>query len=200
MSIEIAPFHTELISDAGMLLAQRHQRDRAVAAQLPARFEDPVVARSAVTTIWERPQSGGVAALSNRRLLGYLIGEMVIDEQWGRSAWIQLPGTALAPDQSVELVRDLYSALAQHWVEFGCFTHFSLVPTTDRSLLERWFALSFGIEQVHALAELTELNLSESVVRSELEIRQAGKADRDLLADMSDIIGRHLTQVPVWGI
>lgn len=200
MPIDIVPFHADLIPEAGALLAQRHRRDRAVLPELPARFEDPATARAAVEATWQRPMTGGVAALSKGRLLGYLIGEIVIDHLRGRSAWVRLPGCAFAPGQSAELVRDLYAVLGRRWVAYGCFFHFALVPTADRALIDAWFALSFGVEQVHGLLDLEGLDLSAPVSLPEVEIRRAGPDDRAALAELSDIIWRHLAQAPVWGI
>ncbi len=198
--MDLVPFHTELIPEAGALLAQRHRRDRTVRPELPVRFEDPAIAQAAVEATWRRPGVSGVAALSEGRLLGYLIGDLVIDHLWGRSAWVRLPGCALAPDQNAELVRDLYAALGRRWVAYGCFFHFALVPTADRALLDAWFALSFGVEQVHGLVNLDGLDLSAPISLPDVEIRRAGPDDRDTLAELSDIIWRHLAQAPVWGI
>jgi hypothetical protein len=127
---------------------------------LPARFEEPQAARAAVDALWRRERASGVVALGDGgRMRGYLIGNLVLDNLWGRSAWVRFAGCALAPDQDVELVRDLYAALASPWVTQGCFTHFAVMPSTDAALLGMWFALSFGIEQVHGIVALDDLDL-----------------------------------------
>ncbi len=137
MTVDIIPFTEDMLAEAGTLLAQRHRRDRLSLPELPVRFEDPAVAVAAVQAGLGREHAAGLAAVGGDRLLGYLIGDLVIDAVWGRSAWVRLAGCALAPGQSPELVRDLYAALARDWVTWGCFTHFALVPTADPALLQR---------------------------------------------------------------
>jgi ribosomal protein S18 acetylase RimI-like enzyme len=200
MKFEIVPFDAGLIPQAAVLLAERHRRDRAVLPELPPRFEDPAAARAAIEATWRRTHGDGVAALHGGQLLGYLIGDMALDPVWGRSAWVRLAGCALAAGQSAELVRDLYAVLGARWVTFGCFAHFALVPTADPALVHAWFALTFGIEQVHALLALDGLDLSTPAPPRGVEIRRAGPQDRETLADLSDVIWRHQVQAPVWGI
>jgi ribosomal protein S18 acetylase RimI-like enzyme len=113
---------------------------------------------------------------------------------------VRFAGCAHAPDEDPEIVRDLYAALAAPWVDMGCFSHFALMPAGDPELLGRWFALSFGIEQVHALVLLEELDLSPRPDPAGVEIRLAGPGDRAVLEELSDVIWRHQVRAPVWGI
>lgn len=200
MPTEIIPFHTDLIPAAGALLAQRHQRDRAALPELSVRFEDPAQARTAVAAAWQRTGASGVAALNGGRLVGYLIGDLVVDPPWERSAWVRLAGCALAPDQSLELIRDLYAVLGVRWVASGCFAHFAVIPAADPGLAHTWFTLSFGIEQVHALAGLAGFDLVGPADPPGVEIRRTGPNDRDTLAELSDVIWRYQVGAPVWGI
>jgi GNAT superfamily N-acetyltransferase len=199
--MNIIPFHADLIPEAAILLAQRHQQDRANLPDLPAKFEDPAVAGKAIEAASKRPQAGGVAAVSNRRLLGYMLGDLQIDNIWGRSAWVRPAGCALASDQSIELIGHMYAALGDRWVStYGCFDHFMLTPISDPALVNAWFMLSFGVQQVHALKALADHEPSEPPVLPEIEIRKAGPSDRDALAEMSDVIWRHQITAPVWAI
>lgn len=202
MRIDVIPFHGRFIEEAGVLLAERHRHDRLSLPALPTRFEDPAVAAAAVTVMWQQAGASGVAALSAGRLAGYMLGRPVIDETWGRSAWVRPAGCALAPDAGADaaLVRDLYAALAAPWVDQGIFFHFALQPVADPALLHAWFSLSFGIEQIYGLADLAQIDLSPPAAGPGLEIRRAGPDDRQTLGDFSDIIWRHQVQAPVWGI
>lgn len=200
MSIEIIPLTEDLIPQCGELLAGRQERDRRILPQLPARFEDPQVAAAAVVAALARKHARGVAAVQDGRLLGYLIGDMLLDSLWGRSAWVRTAGFAAAPDVHVEIVRDLYAALGAYWVSYGCFFHFALVPISDPALLQAWFSLSFGIEQVHALLSLAGSGGETPQPPPGVEIRRAGPQDRDHLAELSDLIWREQIQSPTWGI
>lgn len=199
MAIRIIPFHTELLPQAGELLAQRHRRDRAVLHGLPDRFENPSTASLAIQTALKRDQAGGFAALDGERLVAYLVGDMVFDETYfGRAGWVRAPGCAYDPRFGVEIVRDLYAALGERWVSYGIYSHFALIPISDPALLQAWFALSFGIQHVHALAELETLNLQEPAPTYEIEICKAGLQNRQHLAAMADIIWQHQVKAPVW--
>lgn len=200
MSTSIVPFAPELLPQAALLLAQRHHRDRILCPALPERFTDPVVAGQALEAALQRKQASGFAALVDGQVVAYLIGDMVIDNTWGRSGWVRTAGCAYAPAVGVEVVRELYVALGAHWVDYGIFSHFALLPVSDPVLLQAWFALSFGIEQVHALADLTTIDPILSNMPPGLEMRKAGPADRHHLAAMSDVIWKTQVKAPVWGV
>jgi GNAT superfamily N-acetyltransferase len=198
MSIQITPFHNELLPQAGELLAQRHRSDRVSLPELPSRFEVPTVACQAIQASLRRQRAGGFAALENGKLVAYLIGDMVIDSQWGRTAWVRSAGCAYASEAGVEIIRDLYAALGARWVGYGLFSHIVQIPITDPALIHAWFLLSFGIEQIHALADLEALHPVMPSLPPDIEIRKAGLADRQHLADMSDVIWRQNVKAPVW--
>jgi ribosomal protein S18 acetylase RimI-like enzyme len=200
MSLEIIPFHEDLVTQAGELLAARHKRNRSDLPELPARFEDSRTAGAAVEALWRKPRATGSAAMLDGRLVGYLIGEMVIDSLWGRSAWVRLGGMGLAEGQKAELMRRLYSATSARWVDYGIFFHFAVTPVSDAELVQAWFSLSFGIEQVHALLDLSQVEEDDFTHPAGLEIRRAGPQDRQALAELSEIIWKHQVQGPVWGI
>ncbi|MDX1437408.1 MAG: GNAT family N-acetyltransferase [Anaerolineales bacterium] len=200
MKFSIIPFTPDHIPQAGELLAARHARDRSVHPELPARFEDPAIAATAVEATLSRPRASGLAAVADGRLLGYLIGEMVLDAVWGRSAWIRTAGCALSPDQDPELVRDLYAGLAAPWVDYGCFSHFALMPTADPALLNAWYSLSFGIEQVHALLDLEQYRDQAAGAPPGIEIRLGNQRDQGRLGNIPHVIWQHQIGPPVWGM
>ena len=94
MKTELIPFTKELLPNAGNLLAQRHKRNRAMFPELPTRFEDASVARKAIETPWSKKTAGGFAALRDRKLVAYLIGE-TMTQSWGRCRYVYLPGYAI---------------------------------------------------------------------------------------------------------
>jgi GNAT superfamily N-acetyltransferase len=201
MPLTIVPFTSDMFPEAGALFAARHRRLRTSQPELPAVYEDAATAQSAVEAAWQRERADGIAALdAGGRLRAYLIGDLVLDNLWGRSGWVRYAGCAVAPDEDVEIVRDLYAALAARWVEWGCFLHCALMPATDDALLGRWFALCFGIEHVHGTVALDTLDLSSQPDPPGVEIRRAGPEDRPVLEELSDVIWRHQVQAPVWGI
>src|SRR5688500_16571376 len=74
MATEIVPLTPEHLEPAAALLAARHRADRAREPDLPARFEEPAPAREALQAALDHDGTGGVAALREGRLVGYLLG------------------------------------------------------------------------------------------------------------------------------
>lgn len=200
MSMQIIPLHQDHLQQAGVLLAKQQERNRQSLPELPPRFEDAGIACQALAALLKRRHAQGFASVDGDRVVAYLIGEMVIDNVWGRSAWVRTPGCAYAADVGVEIIRDLYAALGEIWVSYGIFFHFVLIPVSDPALIQAWFSLSFGIEQIHALIDLQALSPVMPAFPPGVEIRKAGKKDGPQLAGMSDVIWKTQVQAPVWGV
>lgn len=200
MSIEIVPFHEELLPGAAELLAGRHRRDRATSPLLPARFEQSRNALTAVREVWHKPWTSGAAALSDGRLIGYLVGEARFDTLRGRHVWVYEAGHALAEDSPPDLYGELYAAAGPAWLQLGAFDHYVIMPANDRAGLDAWFLLSFGQEQAHAMRSLAD-PLPEPAEVPGVIIRRATEDDRDaMVEEMSPILRRHLAGPPVWGV
>lgn len=200
MTIKLTPFAAEHLPAAGDLLARRHIRDRTSLPHLPSRFEDASTATNAVSTVMQHPQSSGVAAIDAGQLVGYLIGDLQINETWGRSAWVRSAGCAIDPHASTDLVYRMYAALGEQWVtRDGCFNHFVMTPLADPTLTHAWFLLGFGVQQVHALMRVPDTPTEPSNPAG-ITIRRAHAGDHDALREFSDIIWRHQLQAPIWAI
>jgi ribosomal protein S18 acetylase RimI-like enzyme len=198
----IVPFTDTLIPQAASLLAFRHRSDRTVLPFLPCRFENTDEAGRCIRVLIEEKKSNGFAVLKDGRLRAFLLGDEVYGPLWGRTGWVRVGGWALDAGADTELVRELYAALGEQWVGRGIFTHFAVVPAADPEILRTWVTLSFGIEQVYAVADLSAVAPSERGRSRDnaVEIRRAGRGDRETLANLSDIIWRHQTGAPVWGV
>jgi ribosomal protein S18 acetylase RimI-like enzyme len=198
--MKLVDFTPDRLPQAAALLAARHARDRHALPDLPARFEAADAAQVAVAAAWQRPHASGAAAVEGDQLLGYLIGDLVIDTVRGRSAWVRPAGLALAVDQEAELARDLYAAAAPRWLAWGCFDHFAVLPVADPAQTAAWFSLSFGLEQVHALCSLDTADPAAPAAVGGVHIRRAGPGDEEVLADLSRVIRQHQAGAPVWGV
>jgi ribosomal protein S18 acetylase RimI-like enzyme len=186
--LELRSFGDEHLDEAGSLLAARHRRHRAAEPLLLPRFEDAEAARAEVEAAWQKDGAAGAIAYRDGAAIGYLVGAPADDELWGANEWIEVAGHAV---EEAEVVRDLYAAVAAHWLEEGRRRHYVLVPSADEALLDAWFRLSFGQQQAHAIRELGAEPWPEGV-------REAETRDLDALADLAPLLNRHQLGAPVF--
>src|SRR5918992_109175 len=140
--LEIQPFADEHLDAAASLLAERHRAQRRAEPLLP----DLADFRPHVEEAAHAQGASGWVALAGGEVVGYLIGAPRADA-WGEgNVWVELAGHAV---REAEIVRDLYAAAAEAWVEEGFRRHYAIVPSTDGKLVDAWFRLSFGAQ--HAM-------------------------------------------------
>ncbi len=197
--IELRPFSEDLLPQAAALLAARQTRLRKIDPDLPGRYESPAAAQAGLAALWSKPQATGAAAFDGDRMLAYMIGAPKLDPVWGRNAWVHSAGLALAEGVDPSVVADLYAAIGEAWVRNGTFFHFAMTPIVEPEIVQAWFALAFGIEQVQALADLREMKPPPPPPPG-LTVRRAGPEDSEILAGFSELIWRELIKAPVWGI
>jgi GNAT superfamily N-acetyltransferase len=164
---QIVPFADEHLDGAVVLLAERHARHRASEPLLP----DGVDLREEISR--EREDGGGVAAVEDGAVVGYLLGRRR-EDQIGPHIWSNVAGHAV---REAELVRDLYAAAAARWVEAGLSRHFVFVPAL-RDLVDPWFRLCFGASAALAMRETAPAPAGES----DVVIREGEPADAEAAA------------------
>ena len=191
--IEIKPFAEEHLDAAAHLLADRHRRQRQVEPLLPDRFEDPAVARGEIEAAWRADGGSGLAALDGRRMRGYLVAAPRDDRTWGSNMWIELAGHAA---QDAEVVRDLYAAAAQGWVDRGRTSHHVLVPASDTPLVEAWFRLSFGQQHAQGIREVPAT--ADVEPPDGVTLRRAAVEDVEAAVTMDEVLPDHQERSPVF--
>jgi GNAT superfamily N-acetyltransferase len=197
MKTEFLPFTTEMIPDAGRLLAARQECNRQQIPLLPKRFAQPAVATKAVEALWQEKYNGGYAAFRADRMIAFLIGKTATDP-WGRAGYVYLPGYAAAEDANRAVIQDLYALLGEDWVRRGCFNHYLYISAADTKVVEALFDVGFGKERVDALMDLRTLEIPAVEEPTHLVIRKAGSGDNAHLGGLSNIIFRALAQAPYW--
>jgi GNAT superfamily N-acetyltransferase len=197
--VTIEPFRAELLPQAAALLAAQVARRCRGNPALPARLEAPAAAEQVLASLWSQVQATGAAAMEGGRLAAYMIGAPKLQPVWGRNYWVHSPGLALAEGTPLAVIADLYAAVGARWVAQGAFYHFAMTPVADSEIVRAWFELAFGIEQVHAIADLRTVEPPPPLPAG-LTIRRAGAEDAETLAGFSDQIWRELLEAPVWGI
>jgi hypothetical protein len=197
MKTEYLPFCSEMIPEAGNLLAKRHICNRQALPLLPARFEDPQVASKAVENLWQSKFRSGYAAFRNGEMLAYLIGDFE-DQPWARSGYVYLPGYALAEGQSVAILQDLYALVGEDWVRRGIFSHNLYISAADHDIIQGLFEIGFGQERVDALLNLQTLEIPRLDEPEGMIIRRAGKGDEEYLGSVAYVMINALTSAPYW--
>lgn len=138
----------------------------------------------------------GIGAFANNELVGYIMGEIKIDNRRGRYAWVPYEGMAIRTDQSSELIRYLYAKVSVLWLEQGCFSHYTLIPLGNQIYCDAFQQLSFSIEQVHGVMNMEEYKPFENV--ADLDIRLANKMDSEIMSKMSSIISTYQNLAPAF--
>jgi predicted N-acetyltransferase YhbS len=139
---EIVPFADEHLDAAVRLLAERHAWHRELEPLLPADAD----LREQLER--ERGELAGMVAFEAGEVVGYLLGTHR-EDQIGPHVWSYIAGHAV---RNPELVRDLYGAAAEAWVDAGLTRHFVYVPAVPE-LVDPWFRLSFGASAALAIRE-----------------------------------------------
>jgi len=188
--LRIEPFADQYLDAAGELLAARHRRHRAVEPLLPARYEDVTAARAEVEMLWRTDDTPGAVAVENGRVVAYVIGVRKGDDAWGPNVWVDPAGHAASPSEDL---RDVYAAVADHWVAAGREAHYAIVPATDGDLVDAWQRLGFGHQAAYGIREISEIGWPEGT-------REARHDDVDSLVELYPQMGQHHRASPVFSI
>ncbi|MGI8549204.1 MAG: GNAT family N-acetyltransferase [Dehalococcoidia bacterium] len=203
-ALSIEPLGQGHLEQAAELLAARHQADRRREPDLPERFATATATRTAVQMVLAGQDSGGVAALQEGRLVGYLAGEIALVTPSSfralffrpRSAFIGYAGHAVDPENGAETYRALYAALAPRWLASGCFSHYVEVPATDTDALDAWYSLGFG--QFLTLAVRDTGPVAGAQTEADVQIHQAGREDLEEVVRLQRGIALYQTQSPMF--
>lgn len=190
--LEVRPFAGEHVSDAAVLLAERHRRHRMARPLLASRYERFEAAQAELAGAMAADGASGAVALRDGAMAGFLLGAPKSDQTWGPNVWVEAAGQAVI---DAEDMRELYAAAATGWVERGAKAHYVLVPATDAALIDAWFRLGFGRQHSHALRELPS---RPPTVRPGLVVRRAVRADIPALVELELELPRHQGLAPVF--
>jgi GNAT superfamily N-acetyltransferase len=198
MPIEIRPFDTSVLDDAAALLAARHRVHRHASPGLNPAFEDLAHAREEIARLMGSSEAGtapfGVAGFRDGTCVGFLLGIGRDPRIWRPNVWVESAGHAVTEP---EIVRDLYRAAAETWVGEGRAHHYVIVPASSHELIDAWFRLGFGQQQVHALRPAPTVAY-EVAMPAGIRVRPATRADLADLARIDRALPEHQGQSPVF--
>ncbi len=190
---EIKRFSPDLTADAAELLAARHRRHRLTVPALDAAFEDPARCASLIAGRLGQDGATGAVAFSGGKAMGYVLMTQRPSTPWGPNSWAEDAGNA----GESEAVRVAYAAIAGDLVDAGLRGHWAMVPPDDTELVDAWFSLSFGLQQVYAFQEPVGVDFQPSNPDG-LVIRQPEAADIPALVDLDYVLPTHVGLSPVF--
>jgi ribosomal protein S18 acetylase RimI-like enzyme len=189
--VETRPFTEGDLEAAGELLAERHRRHRESEPLLEQRFEEPAHARAAVEELWHREGASGAVAVRGE-VVAYVLGVPHAVASTGSHVWVNTAGHAA---REAEDIRDAYATAAGAWVEQGWTRQAVLVPSSDTALIDAWFRLSFGHQQVMAVLTPTD---AEPEIPDGFSIRPPELDDIDELIRVDVALPQHQAATPVF--
>ena len=189
----IVPFADEHLDGGALLLAERHRAHRLAEPGLDPRYEAPGAAREELGALLRVDGASGVAGLIDGDVAGFVVGTPR-DASWGPNMWVEPAGHAVT---DAELVRDLYATAAERWIAEGLTLHYAMVPASDRALVDAWFRLGFGHQQVYAIRE-TPPATERTEAPPGLVVRLARLDDLDALARLDVALPAHQALSPVF--
>lgn len=193
---EVRPFTLELADAAGRLLADRHRRQRDAVPALNPEFEDPARAAERVAQLLAGDAASGAVAFAAGEAVGYVLGQRRPTRLWGDNVWVEDGGCAAT---DADALRACYAAAAGQWRDEGALQHYVVVPASDRTLIDAWFSLDFGLQHVHALREPVGADFAPRVPAG-ITVRSAERRDIGALAELDLVLPRHTQGAPVFSI
>ncbi|HET7181141.1 MAG TPA: GNAT family N-acetyltransferase, partial [Candidatus Limnocylindrales bacterium] len=193
-SLSVRAFEPGDLEAAAALLADRHRRHRLAEPLLDPAYEDSAAARKEIEKLLAVEGSSAWTAVRGETVAGYLVGIGKNADLWGPNVWMEPAGHA-ADHPSV--VRQLYGVAAAAWMAEGRNNHHVLVPATDVPLVDAWFSLDFGQQQLHAVREVPPASFGV-VPRAELVVRGPTRADIPAMAELELVLPRHSQLSPLF--
>ncbi len=193
--MEFREFSKKDIIQASKLLANRHRKERNIFPALKREFEDSKHTEKILYELMESSYVKGMCAYENNNLLGFLLSNIKTEGMFGRCAYVNYEGLAIADTESSELYRKLYAEIAKVWVENGALSHYIEVPAGYKEVVDSWLKLSFAFQQVYGITNLSKADVS---IPDNLVIRQAGKNDSEELGKISNLICSYQAGSPTY--
>lgn len=193
MPIQIVPIKERHLADAAALMCSRYKSQRQETPLLPSRYES--VEGEILPRL--RDLAGcepGVTAFHGNRLVGFMLGFTLDDFLGKRSAFSPEWANAASLENSRRIYEEMYTSLSAQWVASGCVTHLVSILPCDRSAIEGWHWLGFGLAAVDGLRGLDRV---EGLV-DQVQIRRARIEDLDLAKAFQEELARHMAAAPTF--
>ncbi len=203
MDIAITKFNPqEHLGAAAALLVGRQRRDRSREPLLPATFEDPQTCRAHIESALTAPDPYGVIAQLGGEAVGFAImtpflpapTHMTASFFPPRSVNVAYGAHAAREGMEYDVYREMYAALADHFVRRGYFDHLVYVAPTDAATCDAWASLGFGRTLTAAIRGVEPVEPPAAGV----ELHQAGPEDMPVVAALNEYLALHHSRSPIF--
>lgn len=203
MSITITPFDPQQhLNTAAALLADRHRRDRERDPRLPAAFVMADACRPAIEQPFASIGWRGVIAHDGSEPVGFMImvpqlfppTHFLASFFPPRSAACNYQHHAAKAGMEYDVYREMYAALADHFVSAGYFDHLVSVAPSDAGGAEAWASLGFARNAVAAMRGVGPTDKPQAKV----ELHQASAEDAAVIFSLNEELTIHHCKSPIF--
>jgi GNAT superfamily N-acetyltransferase len=191
------------LEHAASLLAERHVRDRARDPRFPAAYEVPAACRPHVESAVNAPEAFSVVAVRDGEVVGFAAMQAFLANPTHMSAGFFQPrctNLGYAAHASIagaefDVYREMYGALADHFVARGYFDHNVYVAPRDAAVLEAFVSLGFGRTVVAGLRGVEPVDGADG---ASVEMHQASAEDAEIIFALSEELNDHHARSPIF--
>ena len=160
---------------------------------LDAVYEREDAMRQQIRSILDRG-GAGVFVLRDGAPAAYILAYQRDGSGWGANAWVDAAGMGGLDPQAL---RQGYAVAAAAWAADGRNQHYVVVNAADRTQLDAWFSLSFGMQHVHAIREPVGADFRPAPTPGTL-VRPIERRDLPETARLGLVLPVHVGQSPVF--
>jgi GNAT superfamily N-acetyltransferase len=203
MPLTAIPFDPHKHLDAATaLLASRHKRDRTRDPRLPASFENRSPCRAQIENTLNATGWQGVLIKDGPEPAGFAImapqffeaTHMLANFFPARGASIAYGAHAVREGMEYDVYREIYGALAGHFVQNGVFEHSINLPARNAAAIDAFNSMSFGRTMACAMRGV------EPVARpaASVEVHQASAEDYPVIEQLGEELTLHHARAPIF--
>ncbi len=203
MRISIVPFDpAKHLEASALLLAERQVRDRVRDPRLPAAYEVPAACRPLIEQAVSAERTCAVAAVSDGEVVGFAAGTAFLATPTHMTAAFFPPrcinigyaAHAAAAGAEYDVYRELYAAIADHFVTRGYFDHNVYLPAGDAAAADAWVSLGFGRTVTAGLRGVEPV----AGRQASIELHAAASEDAAVVFALNDELTDHHAKAPIF--
>jgi GNAT superfamily N-acetyltransferase len=191
--LQIVPLKEEHIEDAARLVGDRYQQLCLQVPDLPQRYSNIGNLLPLLLNIL-KATGNGVAAIRNRRLVGFLTGWQMLTFRGQRSIYSPEWANAADMEDSAHIYQEMYTHLSSTWLAEKYLAHYISLFPNDIHGLQAWNWLGFGMFAIDALRSVEPIRVDNV----DAIIRRADIQDIEQVIALHDDLWSYIKGPPVF--